>query len=121
MQYPVMILAVLIIWLIILSYKTFKKGAPTGEQFMVVDGKVVIANQLRLVDGKGVVRGNFGINNHGDPALSLYDAQGNPRGIFTVTSDDSTGILFYDNKGINRARLSLGVLVQREMEYRRFF
>ena len=62
-------------------------GGTFGDRLVLAaKGKtVVIGQEFRLMDGRGVVRASLGLNPQGEMAVTLHDAQGKPTENMVVT------------------------------------
>jgi hypothetical protein len=67
--------------------------------------KVIMAQEFRLVDKTGAMRGTLQTQDDGSPGLALYDKTGKVRVTLHVQSDGSALLAFHDGMGKSRVEL----------------
>ena len=70
-------------------------------------GKVLTAEEFRVVDGGGKVRASLGVSPDGSLGLRLADGEGKIRGMLYIGADGESALNFYNQGGNARAQLAL--------------
>lgn len=91
----------------------------TAEEIRIVDGKGTVRAQVgafengaalvRLFDNNKQVRANFGLGNNGLPHMALLHSDGTPAVFIGVLPDRTTEVALFDGDGTVRARLMVTV------------
>ena len=71
------------------------------------DSDVVVARELRIVDGNGKVRAALGVTADQTAKLGFLDTQGRPSGAVGAPVEGRQGITFYSARGDSRAELTM--------------
>jgi hypothetical protein len=71
-------------------------------------GRTLDVQKLVIRDKEGRVRGSFGVDNVGLPALKIFDRRGNEQIDFGVPSEDASSLAFYD-RGTPRVLLDTSI------------
>jgi len=67
--------------------------------------KVLMAQEFRLVDKTGAMRGTLQTQDDGSPGLALYDKTGKVRVTMNVQGDGTSLLVFHDGAGKSRVEL----------------
>lgn len=93
------------------GYASGKVGSTAGASVEQLPQRTLAAQEIRLVDAKGNMRGMLGVNKDGDPRISLFDSHGKLRTALEIS--DAQGLAFDLLDPTGTVRLSLIINIDR--------
>jgi hypothetical protein len=87
------------------GFASGKLGSTAGAAITQMPARTVAAQKILLVDAKGQTRGALGVNQQGDPGISIYDHRGALRTSLEISDADGLGLKLFDPTGALRISL----------------